>query len=624
MERRDKIEQAVKERERVRLDAVQKKWNRREESEFLRVLTGYGVDLQQCTNIPTPDWMRFKAMAKLDKKSDESLSDYYKVFIAMCKRQAGVRLSEDDKGLEGIIDDISEDHARLVLDRLELLSKLREVVKSPQLDERLLLCQNNFDTPDWWESGKHDRELIRAVLKHGLYRSEYYIFNDPEFSFSKSERIFVEEMEKHLMKVQIAEAEAEALDNKERIIKLEQGDSTMHIEKVKKEEPEVVEVKEVKAEESAEKTIPDKEADEDVPAASDDTPAISRSPSKSPEKANDTDDAKTEETKNVETEKMEVEEDVKKVEEKTEPEDEVKEDVVEEKTEEKKDIKENDVEEPMEETAETVDKKESEDEEKKDIEPEVKETAPEVEIVKEPVTPAKDEENLKDEDEILEEGVGDPDDDEVMKEKEKAVEEECKKQAAELKARFPDLEVIQPLVKVKPSVEPVKEMKGIQLKTLIARANVSLTFLFVPDKPIIKAEYIVKIRWFRDFALEKRISHIIYCVERRAWPVGKSYSAYTGCQGMDLDIPLYETVKHLPTSLNQVARHTATPDVITITTDQGLSKQLQNQINATSINPLQAVAAATSKKRKRHIAIDVETERAKLHALLNSTQSPGN
>ncbi|KAJ6650068.1 Chromodomain-helicase-DNA-binding protein 7, partial [Pseudolycoriella hygida] len=78
MERRDKIDQAVKERERVRLDAVQKKWSRRDESEFLRVLTGYGVDLQQCTNVPTPDWMRFKAMAKLDKKSDESLSDYYK------------------------------------------------------------------------------------------------------------------------------------------------------------------------------------------------------------------------------------------------------------------------------------------------------------------------------------------------------------------------------------------------------------------------------------------------------------------------------------------------------------------------------------------------------------------
>lgn len=493
MERRDKIEQAVKERERVRLDAVQKKWNRREESEFLRVLTGYGVDLQQCTNIPTPDWMRFKAMAKLDKKSDESLSDYYKVFIAMCKRQAGVRLSEDDKGLEGIIDDISEDHARLVLDRLELLSKLREVVKSPQLDERLLLCQNNFDTPDWWESGKHDRELIRAVLKHGLYRSEYYIFNDPEFSFSKSERIFVEEMEKHLMKVQLAEAEAEALDNKERIIKLEQGDSTMHIEKVKKEEPEVVEVKEikevkeVKAEESPEKSNPEKEVADDVvvPMAAEDTPI--RSPSASPEKSKENDEAKTEEaeaeeteteeTKPEDNEKMEVDENVDKDQEKTEAEIADVEEVVEEKAEDKKEIKENDVGVPMEETVENVEKedkvenidkietKETEEEEKQVTEKD--EVVPEVIIEKDPETPAKEakeDETLKDEDEILEEGVGDPDDDEVMKEKEKAVEEECKKQAAELKARFPDLEVIQPLVKVKPSPDPVKEVKGIHNK----------------------------------------------------------------------------------------------------------------------------------------------------------------
>lgn len=498
MERRDKIEQAVKERERVRLDAVQKKWNRREESEFLRVLTGYGVDLQQCTNVPTPDWMRFKAMAKLDKKSDESLSDYYKVFIAMCKRQAGVRLSDDDKGLEGIIDDISEDHARLVLDRLELLSKLREVVKSPQLDERLLLCQNNFDTPDWWESGKHDRELIRAVLKHGLYRSEYYIFNDPEFSFSKSERIFVEEMEKHLMKVQLAEAEAEALDNKERIIKLEQGDSTMHIEKVKKEEPDVVEiketdeVKEVKTEESPVKSIPEKEStsdDEVVPVTDDETPVRSRTAS--PEKVDKVDEAKVDETKAEDGEKMEVDETEEKQEkEKTETDetaDSVKEET-DEKAEDKTENKENDVDdEAMEQDVASVDKEEKDDkdasvsaddkvdsiendtkedenddqdkvESKKEKEDDVVAEAGDKDV-KDSVTPTKVEE-IKEDDEILEEGVGDPDDDEVMKEKEKAVEEECKKQAAELKARFPDLEVIQPLVKVKPSPDPVKEVKG--------------------------------------------------------------------------------------------------------------------------------------------------------------------
>lgn len=58
MDRREKIEQVVRERERSRYEAIQKKWNRREENEFLRVLTGYGIDLQTNTNVPTPDWSR--------------------------------------------------------------------------------------------------------------------------------------------------------------------------------------------------------------------------------------------------------------------------------------------------------------------------------------------------------------------------------------------------------------------------------------------------------------------------------------------------------------------------------------------------------------------------------------
>lgn len=180
----------------------------------------------------------------------------------------------------------------------------------------------------------------------------------------------------------------------------------------------------------------------------------------------------------------------------------------------------------------------------------------------------------------------------------------------------------------------------------------------------LQTDKLIKVRWFRDFALEKRISHIVYCVDRNEWPVGKSYSAYTGCQGMDLDTPLFETVKHVQTSSSSSHNynhpsgsnasdlpssssrsHSGGPDVITITTDQGgLSKQIQSQMNAAvaaasvAINQQLAAAAAaavgggrggslegsagsTSKKRKRHIAIDVETERAKLHALLNSTQS---
>jgi chromodomain-helicase-DNA-binding protein 7 len=58
MERRDKIEEAVRQREKVRLDQLPKKWSRRDENEFLRVLTGYGIDLYPGAALPTPNWAR--------------------------------------------------------------------------------------------------------------------------------------------------------------------------------------------------------------------------------------------------------------------------------------------------------------------------------------------------------------------------------------------------------------------------------------------------------------------------------------------------------------------------------------------------------------------------------------
>lgn len=59
MERREKIEQVVRERERGRFEQIHKKWTRREENEFLRVLTGYGIDLIPNAPVATPDWSRF-------------------------------------------------------------------------------------------------------------------------------------------------------------------------------------------------------------------------------------------------------------------------------------------------------------------------------------------------------------------------------------------------------------------------------------------------------------------------------------------------------------------------------------------------------------------------------------
>lgn len=37
------------------------------------------------------DWNRFRTFARLDKKTDESLSRYFRAFVAMCRRVCHLR-----------------------------------------------------------------------------------------------------------------------------------------------------------------------------------------------------------------------------------------------------------------------------------------------------------------------------------------------------------------------------------------------------------------------------------------------------------------------------------------------------------------------------------------------------
>jgi len=82
---------------------------------------------------------------------------------------------------------------------------------------------------------------------------------------------------------------------------------------------------------------------------------------------------------------------------------------------------------------------------------------------------------------------------------------------------------------------------------------------------------------FQEHAIEARLMHIVHAIEHKEWPVSVNFSA-----GEELDVPQNEK---------------ECSEVITITTDHGVSRSMSgNNISA-------------SKKRKRHIAIDVETER---------------
>lgn len=551
--------------------------------------------------------IRFKTFAKLDKKSDENLSDYYKVFIAMCKRQAGEKLLEDEKGLDGLIDDIGEDHAKLILDRLELLSKLREIVKHPKLEERLKLCENNLDTPDWWESGKHDRELIRAVLKYGLYRSDQYILNDPEFPFAESERLYVNNLE--LLK-------SFKFDNPAEMFKQAMKEAHAKPE-VSTEVPETVTAsEEVKPTE----TTQEEESSVNISAnAEDEAEAKPGTPKPDDHKEDD----KPEEPK-AEEEGEKIEEDLptvvteepmetestgesgiaEKPEDKMEVDEETKLDYADNKPSEIEKPEESQ-ENPISSTEEKSPSDENSEAEKvateieKEPESAVSEVAcePEVKIKEEPLFEASKAEQKVVDTVVIE------DDDEVSAEK--SNEAGSSKKAEELRARFPDLEVFQPLMKLKQLDAMMKGDIKDNLKSLSRVFDTSMI-----------------IKWFRDFALEKRVSHIIYCVEKGVWPVGKSYSAYSGCLGIDLDLPLWETVKRL--NHDGKRSSSGTPDVITITTDHQMSKSslsaaLQSQLHQS----ISAMSSKGKKGQKRHIAIDVETERAKLHALLNNTTPLG-
>ncbi|KTG03094.1 hypothetical protein cypCar_00009698 [Cyprinus carpio] len=233
------------------------RWTRREEADFYRVVSTFGVvyDVhRQCF-----DWSQFRAFARLDKKTDESLEKYYYSFVAMCKRVCRMQVKPaaetelPDPTL--IIDPITEERASRTLYRIELLRQIREqVLPHPLLDERLSLCQPSPDLPAWWEPGRHDRDLLRGAAKHGVSRTDYHIFNDPELSFLEAHRKFTQSKGAELSIVSDPLTPLNLLKDEE--VKEEQGDVLVpkvengDIEEVKEQQSEALSPKyEVKKEE---------------------------------------------------------------------------------------------------------------------------------------------------------------------------------------------------------------------------------------------------------------------------------------------------------------------------------------------------------------------------------------
>uniref|UniRef100_A0A8C1KJ94 Chromodomain helicase DNA binding protein 9 n=1 Tax=Cyprinus carpio TaxID=7962 RepID=A0A8C1KJ94_CYPCA len=166
----------------------QQRWTRREEADFYRVVSTFGVVFDP--DLGCFDWAKFRAMARLHKKTDESLHKYLCAFIAMCRRVCRLPAIEGDMVDSSLaIQPITEERASRTLYRVELLRKIREqVLRHPQLYERLALCQPGPDLPVWWETGSHDRDLLLGAAKHGVSRTDYHILRDPELCFIAAQR----------------------------------------------------------------------------------------------------------------------------------------------------------------------------------------------------------------------------------------------------------------------------------------------------------------------------------------------------------------------------------------------------------------------------------------------------
>lgn len=427
-------------------------------------------------------------------------------------------------------------------------------------------------------------------------RTDYYLLNDPNLSFHEVLKKKVNAAEAQESKEAIKlESHEDILkfDKDEILVKLEKGEGTLKIEKVavKKEE------KEKKAEdEKAQLTVVKTEKSEDKPEETEQVEEKEVEKEKEAEKESDKEVEKMEVDEEVKPEEKKVEQETEESEpEKVEP----KEDKEPEKevTEEEKKPEEEEVtkveEDKTSEEVEAVKDKEKEEEKEKEqdqAESDVKETEEKPkteEAAAEPEEKVAEKEIETPKEEVKEEKVEKPAP--VVKSEDiKAAEAEadlCSKQAAELKAMFPDLEVIQPLSRLS------------QVDTFVLRDKQGSGALDFSETTVAQL-FNNAVKWPKEYAIQVRLQHIIYAIDTKEWPATKSFSAYASGIGSEIDIPIHELPNDPPKRETSTPMSRDDPDVMSL--------------------------SRMSKKSKRHIAIDVETERAKLHALLNSSHMTGN
>ncbi|XP_050194956.1 chromodomain-helicase-DNA-binding protein 8-like, partial [Myiozetetes cayanensis] len=148
----------------------QQRWSRREQSDFLRVASTFGVELDAASG--RFRWGRFRALANLERRSDQELTRFYHGFVAMCRHvcQLPPDTTPAPPGSFPAPFPVPPALALRCLRRLSLLRCLRErVLPHPALGSLLARVPPPAPPlPPWWVRGVHDAELLRLAARHGL------------------------------------------------------------------------------------------------------------------------------------------------------------------------------------------------------------------------------------------------------------------------------------------------------------------------------------------------------------------------------------------------------------------------------------------------------------------------
>ncbi|KAG0167130.1 Chromodomain helicase DNA binding protein [Apophysomyces sp. BC1034] len=234
-QRQQQKESRDAEKKKAKLQESSNRWVKKSRADFLRTVLSFGIET--IPGDPDIQWDRFKEIAGLEKRTNESMDIYYHKFYVACQeivkrhqeqtalaasqatqeastsspsssllqapqnevegsRESSVEpshtssaaLDESNDGADkdehnDMLDLVPYDKARRALKRIAQMKKIREqVMVHPELDALLANARKTSGLPSWWEVPAHDLALLKGICKHGVGRHDL-MTSDPDLPF---------------------------------------------------------------------------------------------------------------------------------------------------------------------------------------------------------------------------------------------------------------------------------------------------------------------------------------------------------------------------------------------------------------------------------------------------------